>query len=153
MSACGPNWKPTEPRNCGNLLARSHLLVPTKEKRSLRWTMSICRQIMSYPPAVPHSCAVHHPQRPRKPTQEKGHLADPADLLMSQGVRCGGNPVGTNDRLHQLTDMCLTRPEASPHQRHPCTRLSGPPLRHRCLFPPPFEDHRTCSPLPLDSIS
>ena len=27
--------------------------------------------------------AVHHPQRPRKPTREKGHLADPAGLLVS----------------------------------------------------------------------
>ena len=108
---------------------------------------------MSYPLAVPRSRAVHHPRTPRKPTREKGHLTDPASPLVSQGVGCGGNPAGTNDRQHQFTDMCLTRPGASPYQRHPCTRPSGLPLHRRCLFPPPFGDHRTCSPLPLDSIS
>ena len=39
------------------------------------------------------------------------------------------------------------------YQRHPITRLSGPPPPCRCLFPPPFGDHKTCSPLPWDSIS
>ena len=92
---------------------------------------------MSYPPAVPRSNVVHHPQTLRKPTQEKGHLADSAGLLVSQGVGCGGNLAGTNNRQHQLTHIRLTRPKASP-KPHPCTRLSGPPSHYRCLFPPPF---------------
>ena len=153
MSACEPIWKPAEPSNSGNLPSRSLLFVPAKEKRLLRRTMSICRRMMSYPPAVPRSRAVHHPQTSRKLTQEKGHLANPAGLLVSQGVGCGGNLEGTNDCQHQLTDMYLTRPEASPHQRYPCTHLSRPPPRRIFLFPPPLGDHMTCSPLPLDNIS
>ena len=47
----------------------------------------------------------------------------------------------------------LDQAGASPNQRHPCARLSGPPPCRRCLFPPPFGDHKTCSPLPFDSIS
>ena len=127
MSACEPRWKPVEPSNRGNLPAHSILPVPAKEKRSLRRTMSICRRMMSYPPIISCFCAVHHPQTPWKPNREKGHLANPADLLVSQGLGCGGNPAETNDCQHQLTDMYLTKPEASPHQRRPCTRLSGAP--------------------------
>ena len=108
---------------------------------------------MSYPPAVPRSRAVHHPRMPQKPTQEKGHLSGPVGPSVSLSIGCGENLAGTDDRQHQLTNMCLTGQEASPHQRHPCTRLSRPPPRCRFLFPPPFGDHRTCSPLPLDNIS
>ena len=153
MSAYETSWKLAKLSNRGNLPARSLLPIPAKEKRSMRRTMSICRRMMSYPPEVPRSCAVHHSQTSRKPTREKGHLVGLAGLLVSQGIGCGGNPAGTNDRQHQLTDMCLTRPEASPHQRHPCTYLSGQPPHHKCLFPPPFGDHKTYSPLPSDNIS
>ena len=127
MSACEPSWKPAGLGSHGNLLAHSLLPVPAKVKKSLRRTMLIYRKIMSYPPKIPRSRAVHHPRTPRKPTREKGHLVDPTGPSVSQGVGCGGNPAGTNDRQHQLTNMCLTKLGASPHQCHPCTRLTGPP--------------------------
>ena len=127
MSACEPSWKPAGPGSLGNLPARSLLPVPAKVKRLLRRTMLIYRRMMSYPPAVLCSRAVHHPRTPWKPTREKGHLADPTSPSVTQGVDCGGNPAGTNDRQHQLTNMCLTRPKASPHKCRPCTRLNGPP--------------------------
>ena len=99
-----------------------------------------------------YSRAVHHPRTPRKPNLEKGHLTDPADPSVLQGVGCRENPTRTNDRQRQLTNMCLTGLGVSPYQYHLCTCLSGPPQHSKCFFPPPFEDHRTCSPLPLDSI-
>ena len=127
MSACEPSWKPTGLGSRGNLPARFLLPVPAKVKKSLRRTMLIYRRIMNYPPEVPRSRAVHHPRTPRKPTQEKGHLAGPTGPSVLQAVGCGENPTGTNDRQHQLTNMCLTGQGASPHQCHPCTRLTGPP--------------------------
>ena len=131
MSACQPSLKSSRPGSCGNLPARSLLTNLTKVKRSTRRTMLIYRRMMSYLAAVPCSRAVHHPRMLRKPTREKGHLADPVGQSVSQGVGCGGNLAGTNDHQHQLTNMCLTRPGASPHQCHPCTHLTGPPPRRK----------------------
>ena len=66
----------------------------------------------------------------RKPNLEKGHLADPADPSVSQGIECEVNLAGTNDHQRQLTNMCLTGLGASPYQYHPCTHLSrSPPHR------------------------
>ena len=131
MSACEPRLKPAKPDSRRNLPAHFLLPVPAKVKMSLRWTMLIYQWKMNYPPAVPRSRAVHHPRTPRKPTQEKGHLAGPAGPSVLQGVGCGENPVETNDRQHQLTNMCLTGQGASPHQCHPCTHLTGPPPRRK----------------------
>ena len=127
MSACEPGWRPAGSSNRKNLPAHFLLPVSAKAKRSLCRTISIYRKMMSYPPAVPPSRAVHHPRTPRKPNLEKGHLADPASPPMSQGIGCGENSTGTNDCQRQLTSMCQTRLEASPYQYHPYTRLSGPP--------------------------
>ena len=68
---------------------------------------------------------------PQKPTREKGRLAGLAGPSALQGIRCGENPAGTNDLLHQLPNMCLIRQGASPQQCHPCTRLTGPPPRRK----------------------
>ena len=127
MSVCEPGWRPAGPRNCRNLPTHFLLPVPAKAKRSLHRTISIYRQMMSYPSTVPRSHVVHHPRTPRKPNLEKGHLANPVGSSVSQGIGCGENPAGTNDRQCQLTNMCLIGLGASPYQYHPCTCLSGPP--------------------------
>ena len=107
---------------------------------------------MSYPLTAPHSRVVHRFRTPRKTILEKGCLADPASSSVSLGVGCGENPVGTNDRPHQLTNMCPIELGISPGQYQPCTHLSGPPLHCKQCLPPPFGDHMTCFPLLLDSI-
>ena len=127
MSACEPGWKSAKPRNLRNLSAHFLLPVPAKAKRSLHRTKSTYRRMTSYPPEIPCSHAIQHPQTPWKPNLEKGHLADPTDLSVSQGAGCIENPARTNDRQRQLTNMCLTGLGASPRQYHPCTRPLGPP--------------------------
>ena len=90
---------------------------------------------------------------PWKPILEKGRLAEQAGPSVSQGIECREKPAGTNDRPHYLTNMCPTELGVSSGQYQPCTCLSGPPPHRKQFFPPPFGDHRTCFPLPLDSIS
>ena len=153
MSVYEPSWTSVEPSNRGNLLALfppsrpgkgKEVVAPDNVDLPVDDELSFGNSPLPCRSPSPNTVEAH---------SRKSHLADPTGPLVSQGVGCGGNPIGTNDRQHQLTDMCLTRPGASPHQRHPCTRLSRPRPGRRCLFPPPFGDHRTCSPLPFDSIS
>ena len=73
-SACEPSWKPAGPNDYESLLAPFLLPVPAMAKRQLHRMISTSRQMMSYHLAVPPSLVVHHPQTPRRPTQEKGRL-------------------------------------------------------------------------------
>ena len=127
MRACETSWRPTRPSSRGNLPALFPLPVQARVRRSLRRTMSISKWMMNYPPAVPRFHAVHHPRAPQKPIQEKGHLIEPAALSVLQDVRCEENTAGTNDHQRQLANMWLTGHGASPHQRRPYTRHTGPP--------------------------
>ena len=133
MSVREPNWKPARSGSRGNLPVCSLLPYPAKVKRSLRRTMLIYWRMMSHPPAIPHSCAVHHPRTPCKPTREKGHLADPTDPSVLQDVECKGNPAGINDRHHQLTNMCMTGLGASPTGAiHVSALWNGPRAANDC---------------------
>ena len=152
-SVCEPSWRPAGPSNHESQPAHFLLPVPAKEKRLLRRTISTYHPMMSYPPAAPRSHAVHHLRTPRKPIQEKGLVANLAGPSVSQGIGCRENPAGTNDHPRQLTNMLPTKLETSPGQYQPCTRLSGPSPHREQFLPPPFGDHRTCFPIPLDSIS
>ena len=96
---------------------------------------------------------VHHPRTPRKPNPEKGPLANPAYPLVPCNVGYGEKPVGTDASQSQLMNMCPNDPRALPHRYHPCILPSGLLPLHTCFSPLPSGDHRTCSPLPLVSIS
>ena len=149
MSACKPGWRPSRSRNHGDLPTYFHHLIPTKAKRPLYPITLTYRRMTSYLHIALFSHDVHHPRRPWKPNPEKGPLVDLADPSVPRNVEYGEKPTRTDANQSQLMNMCPNDPRASPHQYHPCTLFSGLLPPHTCFSPPPSEDHRTCSPLPL----
>ena len=152
MSACEPGWRPSRPRNHGDLLAHFLHLVPTKERRPLYLTTLTYLRMTSYLPTALRSHGVHHPRTPRKPNPEKCPLIDPTDPLVPRNAGYEEKPAGTEASQSQLMNMCPNDPGASPHQYHPCTLPSGLLSPHTCFSPLPSEDHSTCSPLPSINI-
>ena len=127
-------------------------LVPIKARRSLYLTTLTYRQMTNYLPAALRSHGVHHPRTPWKPNPEKGPLVDPVDPSVSHSAGYGEKPTGTGANRSQLMNMRPSYPGASPYRYHPCTLPSGLLPPHTCFYPPPSEDHNTCSPLPSVSI-
>ena len=152
MSACEPGWRPARLRNHGDLPAYFLHLVLTKAKRPLYLMTLTYQRMTSYLLAALRSHAVHHPQKPRKPDPKKGPLADPDDPSVSPNDGYIEKLAGTDASQSQLVNMCSNDPGASPHKYYPCTLPSGLLPPHTCFSPPPFGDHRTCSPLPSVNI-
>ena len=141
MSAFESSWWPTGPSDSKSLLAPFLLPVPARAKRQLYQTISTSRQMTSYPLVVSPSRAVHHP------------LAGPVGPSVLQGIGCGDNPAKTDNHPCPLNNMYPTQPWASQGQFQPYTFFSGSPLSLKWSSRPPFEDRKTCFPLPLVSIS
>ena len=146
MSACEPGWRPTRPRNHGDLPAHYLHRVLIKARRPLYSTTLTYRWMTSYLLTALRSHDVHHPRTPWKPNLEKGPLVDPADPSIPCNTEYREKPARTDASQSQLMNMCPNNPGALPHRYHPCTLPSGWLPPQICFSPPPSEDHRTYSP-------